>query len=566
MQPRSLIVERDVPVVMRDGVTLRADVYRPTTDERLPVLLQRTPYGKNFSNAALGLLAAERGYVAVFQDTRGRWNSEGADIPFVHEKADGHDTVNWAAGQPWSNGKVGMFGGSYLGYTQIASAVTHPPALKAIVPHMAMCDLYDVTFVGGAVGLGLGVSWGLGSLAPMAILRQEPAAQPALMEQLVAAIDGMARGETFRRTPLVDMPLIGRQGLVPWFSDLLGYPRDHEFWRSQACAPADITIPALHVGGWYDVFAAHTVRDFAAVRAAGNTQQKLLMGPWYHGPMDGWVGEVDFGMAASGGAIMFDEIQLRWFDHWLKGNENGIMEEPAVRLFVMGRNRWRTEDAWPLARARDTAYYLHSGGAANTLHGDGMLSTEPPGDEAADTYLYDPRNPVPTRGGGLCCSSAALTAGAFDQRAIEARPDVLVYTTPILQEDVEVTGVIRLHLWAATNAPDTDFTAKLVDVGPCGFARNLCDGILRGRHMAGGRLEPGRAYEWVIELGPTSNVFLAGHRIRLEVASSNFPRYDRNLNTGESIGEGTAMRSALQTVLHDSAHASRLILPIVPDA
>jgi len=566
MQPKSLIVERDVAVPMRDGVKLRADVYRPATDERLPVLLQRTPYGKGFSQVAFGLLAAERGYAVVFQDTRGRWNSEGADIPFVHEKADGYDTVNWVAGQPWSNGKVGMFGGSYVGYTQLASAVTHPPALQAIIPHITFCDPYDITFAGGALGLGVLVSWGLGALASMAILRAEPAAQPALMEQLIAAVDGMWRGETFRRLPLIDLPLIGRQGLTTWLSDLLAHPRSHSYWQGQACDPADITIPALHIGGWYDIFAASTVRDFAAIRAAGNTQQKLVMGPWYHGPMEGWVGEIDFGMAASSAVLLPDEMQLRWFDHWLKGSANGVMDEPPVQLFVMGRNRWRTEHEWPLARARETAYYLHGGGAANTLHGDGTLSPEPPGDEAPDTYLYDPRNPVPTRGGGLCCSASALTPGAFDQREIEARPDVLVYTTPVLAEDVEVTGSIRLHLWAATNAPDTDFTAKLVDVGPCGYARNLCDGILRGRHMADGPLEPGRAYEWVIELGPTSNVFLAGHRIRLEVASSNFPRYDRNLNTGESIGEGTAMRSALQAVLHDPAHASHLVLPIVPAA
>jgi uncharacterized protein len=569
MQTRSLIVERDVPVAMRDGVTLYADVYRPVTDEPLPVLLQRTPYGKGFGQVAFGLMAAERGYAVVFQDTRGRWNSEGDGYPFIYEKADGYDTVNWASSQPWSNGKVGMFGGSYVGYTQLASAVMHPPALKTIIPHITFCDPYEVFFAGGAVGLGALVSWGLGAQAAMAILRDPGDAlrKGMLMQQLIQAVDGMWRGETFRTLPLADLPLIGRDGIIPWAPDILGRGRDDPFWRNQVCAYEDITLPAFHIGGWYDIFSRSTSADFAAIRATGNTQQKLLMGPWYHGPMEGWVGEHDFGMAASSALLLPEEMQLRWFDYWLKGSENGVMDEPPVQLFVMGRNQWRTENEWPLSRARETAYHLHSGGAANTFNGDGGLSLDAAGDEPADSFLYDPRNPVPTRGGGLCCSPSALPAGAFDQREIEARPDVLVYTSPVLQEDVEVTGEVRLKLWAATSGCDTDFTAKLVDVEPCGYARNVCDGIQRASARKGAGthqfVEPGRAVEYEIDLGPTSNVFLAGHRIRLEVSSSNFPRYDRNLNTGEPIAEATRMQTALQTVLHDGGHPSRLVLPVI---
>jgi hypothetical protein len=296
--------------------------------------------------------------------------------------------------------------------------------------------------------------------------------------------------------------------------------------------------------------------------------QRLLIGPWLHGPMSGLVGEVDFGVRASADLVLPDELQLRWFDCWLKGEENGILDEPPIRLFVMGENAWRTEHEWPLARTRYTRYYLHSGGAANTLHGDGALSPEAPSDEPVDTYVYDPRNPVPTRGGGLCCWQAALPPGAYDQREVEARPDVLVYSTAPLERDLEVTGPLEVHLWAATSAPDTDFTAKLVDVGPCGYARNVQDGIVRARYRLSPQearpIEPGAAYEYTIDLQATSNLFLAGHRIRVEIASSNFPRYDRNPNTGHPAGANAELWPATQTILHDAAHPSYIVLPVVP--
>jgi putative CocE/NonD family hydrolase len=293
-----------------------------------------------------------------------------------------------------------------------------------------------------------------------------------------------------------------------------------------------------------------------------------LIGPWVHDvSFDAHAGEVDFGLQASGLLLFPDELQLRWFDHWLKGIENGIMEEPPIRIFVMGENRWRFESEWPLARTQYTSYYLHSGGAANTLHGDGVLTPERPSDEPVDTFVYDPRNPVPTRGGGLCCWRAALPPGAFDQREVEARPDVLVYTTPALEQDVEATGPIEVHLWAATSAPDTDFTAKLVDVGPCGYARNVQDGIIRARYCSTAQanpIRPGEVYEYVIDLGGTSNVFKAGHRIRLEISSSNFPRFSRNSNTRHPVEDNTELRTACQTVFHDAARPSHIVLPIIP--
>jgi hypothetical protein len=267
--------------------------------------------------------------------------------------------------------------------------------------------------------------------------------------------------------------------------------------------------------------------------------------------------------------VLLDELRLRWFDYWLKGRDNGIMEEPPIRIFVMGDNRWRFENEWPLARTQYTRYYLHSAGAANSRHGDGTLSpATPSAEEPVDSFVYDPRNPVPTRGGGLCCYQAALPAGAFDQRDIEARSDVLVYTTPPLEHDVEVTGPVEVRLWAATSAPDTDFTAKLVDVSACGYARNLNDGIIRARYRRSTTqaepIRPGEVYEYTIDLGPTSNMFKAGHRIRLEISSSNFPHFDRNPNTGDTSGDSTELRPALQTIFHDAAHPSHVVLPIIP--
>lgn len=571
MPTRTLIVERDVEMTARDGVTLRADVYRPSAGGPFPVLLQRTPYGKG-GTGVFALFAAERGYAVVVQDTRGRWASDGDGTPFVWEKADGADAVQWAAAQPWADGNVGMWGASYVGYTQLAAASQRPPALKTIIPTVTFCDGYDLTYHGGAFAAGLVASWGIGAVASMAVQRlpDSDPRKPALLAELVRQIDGLAgRGTTFRTLPLKALPLIGEDGLSPFFWESLAHPlRGDPHWARIRVAPERLDLPMFHIGGWYDLFAAHTLHDYAAARAAGNARQRVLMGPWVHWSPSSLAGEVDFGFGASDGALLLDLQQLDWFDAVLKGMDNGALDGPALRLFVMGANVWRDEEAWPLARAKVTPWYLHSGGAANTLHGGGALSQAAPGDQAVDTFVYDPRNPVPTRGGGLCCSATGLPAGIFDQRPIEARPDVLVYTSAPLEADMEVTGPIEVRLWAATSARDTDFTAKLVDVGPCGYARNLCDGVIRARHRrttdAVERVEPGVAYEYAIDLGPTSNVFKAGHRIRVEISSSNFPKISRNPNTGGDLASDTELRPAVQTVLHDPVHPSRILLPVIP--
>jgi len=572
---KTLIVERDVKARMRDGVILRADVYRPNTSTALPVLLQRTPYGKGFSNPAFALMAAERGYAVAIQDTRGRWASDGDGYPLVHEMDDGYDSVEWAAHQPWADGKVGMFGASYVGYTQWAAAATQPPSLKAVVPEVTFCDPSTIAYHGGAFTLGVMVSWGLMSGAQMAIQRMQgdEEGKSKLLGELIELADGMATGKTFARLPLRDMPLIGREGIFPYFHDSLSHPTSDVYYERIRCPHERIQVPALHIGGWYDIFVASTLHDFCGIRAHGGSElarssQKLMVGPWLHGLLEGLVGEVDFGLRASSALVLPDERKLRWFDYWLRDEKNGVMDEPPISIFVMGDNQWRTEAEWPLARTRYTPYYLHSGGAANTLHGDGTLATEGPPAEPVDTFVYDPRHPMPTRGGGLCCWNAGLAAGAYDQRAVEARPDVLVYTTSTLENDVEVTGPIEVHLWAASSAPDTDWTAKLVDVHSCGYARNVQDGIIRA-HCSGpdGRatqIARGAIHEYVIDLGATSNVFKAGHRIRVEISSSNFPRFDRNPNTGHALGEDDELRPATQTILHDADHPSHIVLPIVP--
>ena len=578
MPQQKVIVERDVEAVMRDGTILRANVYRPDVSERLPVLLQRTPYGKDFSGVDFCMLSAGRGYVVVVQDTRGRWASDGQHYPFRDEFNDGYDTVEWAAAQPWANGKVGMWGGSYVGFTQWAAAATCPPSLVTIFPWVTFTDTYgQVLQPGGALALGVAVSWFLGAGVSMAILRMDATAEEKakLQEQLYDALDGMATGKTFRALPLSAIPLLSREDLARPFLDFVAHSGRDAFWAQFDATDrlSKITASAYHLGGWYDIFAKATTDTYAAMVRSAATEtarkgQKLIMGPWLHGPLNGLVGDVDYGARGSDMAVLSSEIMWRWFDYWLKGIDNGILSEPPVRIFVMGKNCWREENEWPLARAVYTPWYLHSAGKANTLNGDGALSAGRPAREPQDRYTYDPYDPVPTRGGGLCCWQAALPGGAFDQRQVEERKDVLVYTSALLEQDLEVTGPLKVVLWAASSAVDTDWTAKLVDVHPCGYARNLADGIVRARYRHGASkaqpLKPGAVEEYVIELGPTSNVFLAGHRIRLEISSSNFPHYDRNPNTGRAAASEEDMVSAAQTVYHDAQHPSHILLPIIP--
>lgn len=579
------VVERDVPVPMRDGTVLRADVWRPAGPGRFPVLLQRLPYDKSGSLTSQHyaglepLRAVGAGYAVVIEDTRGRFASGGTFRPFDQETADGADTVAWAAAQPFCDGRVGMYGASYFGATQLLAAVGRPAALRAIAPHLTAAEYYDGwSYQGGAFQLGFALLWALTSLAPEELRRRARAGEDT------AALESALRElfadpwSAYRRLPLTDQPAIG--ALVPAYREWLAHPERDAYWRATAIDDRydQIAVPALHIGGWYDIFLAGTLRNYAELRkrAAGaraRAGQRLIVGPWAHAVPHDTVGEVTFGLDASQAALDLTAAHLRWFDAALA--DGPLDDEPRVRLFVMGVNRWRDEDGWPLARARSVPLYLRSGGRANSLRGDGVLSFEPPAaDEPPDAFLYDPRRPVPTVGGSTFLPGllTGLHAGPRDQRGVEERDDVLVYTTAPLPEDLEVTGPLRLVLHAASSAVDTDWTAKLVDVHPSGRALNLADGILRARYRQGldapAPLEPGRPYAFGVDLVATSNVFRAGHRIRVEVTSSNFPRFDRNPNTGGAVAAAreSELVPALQRVFHDAARPSHLVLPIVPAA
>ena len=556
-------IERGAAVKMRDGVVLRADIYRPKAAVRFPVLLQRTPYNK--AECDFCLQAAARGYVAIVQDTRGRYSSEGEWYPFKNESNDGYDTVEWAAALPYSDGKVGMWGGSYVGATQMLAAIASPPHLAGIVPFVTASNYHDGwTYQGGAFEQWFNESWTSGL------------AQDTLNRRVARGTNAMEGANVL---PLTRYPLLNLGGrstlaeLAPYFLDWLSHPDFDDYWKQWSIEDhfAAIKVPVYNVGAWYDIFLGGTLRNYLGIKARGGTEaarngQRLLVIIGGHAGGGRRIGEVDFGPAAE--KLDLDEITLSWYDHLLKGVQNGVEKEKPVEIFVMGENTWREEDAWPPARARLTHYFVHSDGSANSLGGSGTLDMTVPSGEKPDHFIYDPGDPVPTIGGPLCCDSTHLAPGPRDQRPVEARPDVLVYSTPPFERDFEVTGPVSLHLYASSSAVDTDFTGKLVDVAPDGFAQNLTEGILRARYRDPQEkpefLNPGQIYTLTLDLWATSNVFRASHRLRLEVSSSNFPRFDRNLNTGEDAARGAHFVKATNTIYHDREHPSALVLPVVP--
>jgi putative CocE/NonD family hydrolase len=563
-----VVMERGVAMKTRDGVTLRADIYRPAGQGNFPVLLTRTPYDKN-GEVENSRVAAARGYLVVVQDVRGRYTSEGEWYPFKHEIEDGFDTVEWAAGLPHSNGKVGMFGGSYVGATQMLAAISHPPHLAGICPVVTASNYHENwTYQGGAFEQWFNESWTAG------------VAQDTLKRAIRKDTNALIGSAVL---PLNQFPVFNTKGttdgagmtseLAPYFLDWLKHPTYDSFWKQWSIEEnyASIQVPALTVAAWYDIFQAGSLRNYLGTKAHGGSEaarngQRLLVIIGGHAGGGRKIGDVDFGPAAE----EFDEetVSLDWYDYLLQGKQNQYASDKPVKIFVMGENKWRQEDTWPLQRAVATSYFLHSAGKANSTAGDGSLSTVGARSEAADSFVYDPANPVPTVGGPLCCDRDHLAPGPRDQRQVESRPDVLVYSTPPLDQDLEVTGPVTLDLYAKTSAADTDFTAKLVDVGPDGFARNLTEGILRARYResttgAPGPITPGKVYEYKIDLWSTSNVFLKGHSIRVEVSSSNFPRFDRNLNTGKDASTDATMVKATNTIVHDKAHPSALVLPVV---
>ena len=541
----------DVGVVMRDGVRLSANIFRPAAPGRYPTVLLRTPYDKGDDITPNFQSFVNHGYALMIQDVRGRYDSAGIFEPINQEVNDGEDTLNWIARQPWSDGDVGMYGGSYLGIAQWKAALTHNPHLKAIFPYVSGDDDYRDRFysTGGAMKLGHRLLWVADNLRASGY--RSPSFHEYVSTVPVRNADSIATGHS-----------------VGIWQIAANHPSYDKFWKDVSVRERlkDIHVPVYSVGGWYDNYVESDLDAFTTLSKT-NPEDRIMIGPWPHTFTTPFP-KVSFGKDA---LVPLRPEQLQWFDHWLKGKASTEPVHP-VRIFVMGINKWRDEDEWPLSRARAAKFYLEGNGHANSLAGDGVLSEETGKQDLAkhappDSYVYDPKNPVPTMGGSVCCDTTRFPWGPLDQRPVERRRDVLVYSTGPLTSDVEITGPIRLILYASSTAIDTDFTGKLVDVFPSGEARNLTDGILRVRYRDSLErpklIKPGDVYRLTVDVGVTSNVFRAGHRIRLEISSSNFPRFDRNPNTGRTIPDETELRPARQTVYHDRDRHSYLLLPII---
>jgi putative CocE/NonD family hydrolase len=545
--PVETIRSFDITVPMRDGVRLSANIFRPEEAGRFPTILLRTPYGKGHEITTHYQTFVEHGYAVVVEDVRGRYGSQGIFQPLEQEPADGDDTLNWIARQAWSDGKIGMMGGSYLGIVQWKVAALNNPHLKAIFPVVSGCDDYRDRFysTGGAMKLGSRLLW-------MSENLRTPQYHPDFSKFVL-------------HLPLrtADVAATGQRSDM--FQEALAHPTFDSFWKSISTREhlEKIHVPVFSVGGWFDNFVEGDL-DAYRVLSKNSGVHRILIGPWPHNMSMKFEG-VDFGADSF---VPLRGIQMEWFDQFLKGKDTPLLSKPPVRIFVMGVNRWQDEREWP-PRSHPKWFYLESRGHANSLGGDGKLAASEPGEQATDRFVFDPRDPVPTMGGAICCNPKVFAWGPMDQRAVERRRDVLVYTTAPLQNDVEVIGTVRVVLYAATSARDTDFTAKLVDVFPDGRAQNLTDGILRLRYRKSLEkaqlIRPGEIAKLTIDAGVTGNVFQKGHRIRMEISSSNFPRFDRNPNTGGSIADETELRKASQTIYHDAVHPSHLVLPVTQD-
>ncbi|MFI0977565.1 CocE/NonD family hydrolase [Streptomyces sp. NPDC021093] len=571
----------DVGARMRDGTVLRADVYRPRTTEKVPVILMRTQYDKKEAEVQPSSYQspqwfASHCYLVVVQDVRGQYASDGDFYEFAHEADDGYDSVEWAARLPGSNGRVGMYGSSYVGATQWLAAKERPPHLKTIVPDKTSDDYYDGwTYEGGAFRLNFVVPWAMRKIVPSAAAnRGDWDTYHRINRDYKDVSKWLGTAPYNRLAPFHP----GDPKVAPYFFDWIEHRTYDDYWRRWA--PKEnyekVDIPVLNYAGWYDAFLDGSIQNYQGMVERGGSpraraNQRLVIGPWDHtgwgrptskpAPMLQQIGPV--------GNSPINEMMLAWWDHHLKGKDNGVKKN-GVDYFVMGANRWRTAPSWPLPQTRWTDYYLSSTGHAAGNTQDGTLSTAPPAENTPpDQYAYDPRNPVPSVGGHSCCTAAISTQGPYDQQQIEQRPDVAVYTGAPLTKDTEVTGPITVKLHAKSSAPDTDWTAKLIDVHPDGTAVNLNSGIVRASYRESlsdpKPIVPGKVYEYTIKVWPTSNVFKKGHRIRLDISSSDYPQFDPNPNTGSWLGESTETRTARQTVLHDAAHPSKVTLPVIPD-
>jgi len=539
-------IERDATMTTSDAIALVADVYRPQTDEKTPTILVRIPFTKTFKNSlgadAVGRFWASRGYTVVIQGTRGRYKSGGVYYPLLPERRDGIETLQWLARQPWFDGRLGMWGGSAFGYSQWVLADQSEPGPTALMIQISSTDFRRMFHPGGAFSLESALFW---------------AARSHGAKDVDPSFDALERG--FNGFPLIEAD-DRAVGDVPFFNDWATHTELDAYWETIDGESRARTIksPVLLMAGWYDPFLPTQLRDFETLRREAGpriaAQSRLIVGPWTHAD------PVRFPDGSTAGDYRPASLapSLPWFDHHLLGRPmNGSLAAP-VRIYVMGENVWRDEQEWPLARTQYTVFYLTGSGGANSSKGDGKLTpVQPSANEPADSYVYDPRRPVPSRGGAMLGPRAGIAL----QNEVEARGDVLVYSTEPLERDLEATGPVSAVLYVSTTAPNTDFTVKLLDVHPDGKAYNISDGILRRAYPDAQRGSPN---EITIELWPTSMLFRRGHRIRIEVSSSNYPRYDRNPNTGGNILTETVPVAATQTVYHGVDAPSRIILPVIP--
>lgn len=539
----------NVPVPMRDGTILAADIYLPAQTGRYPVLLERSPYGKAGGKGA-GVYFAPHGYAVVIQDTRGRYDSDGAWYAFAHEPDDGQDTIAWAARQPWSNGKVVTMGDSYNAMDQWLAATRDNPALAGMITGFCPSDLYSTTvYPGGAFKLGM-MSWAIQTARHTLLGVGDFIHWPELLGHLPVS---SAREEVGFHQPFYD--------------DWIDHPSYDEYWRTMGWVgvPRNLHVPVFLYGGWYDLFQKGTMEDFQGIdhgaSAAARSAERLVWGPWGHGKYGPVIGDRDFGKQI---VVELRPRELRWLDHYVRGVANGAEQDARVDVFVLGRNTWEQLPDWPPPTTQPVHYFLNSHGHSNTLEGDGTLVDTLPREETLDHFTYDPANPAPTHGGGYSPNLIPGMWGVRDQRPVEERSDVLVYTTPPFSHDVEAAGPVTVHLFASSDARDTDWTAKVVDVDPSGYAMNLTDAILRARYRNSFEhpemLTPGEVYEFKIDVGYTDNVFLKDHRLRLEISSSSFPAFSRNTNTGNQPEKDAQFKVAHQTIYHGPSRASYLEL------
>jgi len=576
-------------LVMRDGVKMAANIWRPKAEGKFPVIYMHTMYDKSHKRCVdRAMYFVPRGYAVVAVDVRGRCDSDGEGYFFWHpdwrkggfDGQDVYDCQTWIGQQPWCSGKIGMVGPSGLAFEQWMGAILGNPYLTTIIPYCSPDDHYDNVYQNTAFMVGDNM-WAVLHMSNSRTLGGE------------LDTDFLDYEKVARHLPLrtLDEAFLGRKHQL--WQDLIDHPDDDDYWRFSvgdrprageisAGKYPQVKVPTLHITGWYDEVQQATINNYLGMVQYGpeelRTKHRLIVGPWMHAAGKRVVGDLDFGPQANmeylPEDLRFDiqylkPIELRWYDHWLKGMDNGMMDEPPVHVFVMGENKWRSEQEWPLKRAQDTKYYLHGGGRANSRFGDGKLSTTPPGREPTDSYVYDPADPVLSYGGIELFQgfNKPNTEGARDQRGIQNRNDVLVYTSEPQKVDLEVSGRLLVKLYAASTGEDTDFTGKIVDLHPNGYAQILKDGVIRARYRNSFKkqelLEPSKVYEYTIDLWSTSHVFQEGHRVQVEISSSNFPKYDRNPNTGHKFGEDAELQKATQVVHHDNEFASHIILPVV---